>query len=373
MPLQDLTPQLRTRLSRAERLVGLFVTLATLLMIFGLGYYVYNTGKNKGWFLTKAPYFTYLRSGAGLNVGDTVKLMGFPAGEIMKITAEDPGKAYDVYVEFVIRDPYIGYVWDDSVVKVKSAGLLGNRYLEVTKGGASGTTNKLFATYRQKKDGALAEMYLWKEGHYTNYHDGLKYQLLAEEPPELGAQMDQIVQTAKTALPNILDLTNQINRVLHNTANATARLDELLTQAKPLLTNLTVIAEHLREPRGSLGDWLIPTNLNTQLTQTLASANTAILSAHTFVTNTDEHLSLLVSNLNQSLENLAGITSNLHAQVDANTNLVTSVNQAIIHTDDLIQGLKRHWLLRSAFKEKKTNAPPPKSAPPPGAPRSRGR
>jgi hypothetical protein len=28
-----------------------------------------------------------------------------------------------------------------------------------------------------------------------------------------------------------------------------------------------------------------------------------------------------------------------------------------VDTDDFIQGLKRHWLLRSAFKTKATNAP----------------
>ena len=35
MALQDLTPQLRTRMSRVERLVGLFVVFAGLLMVAG--------------------------------------------------------------------------------------------------------------------------------------------------------------------------------------------------------------------------------------------------------------------------------------------------------------------------------------------------
>ena len=51
MPLQDLTPQLRTRLSRVERLVGLFVTVATILLIVGLTYYVLQTAKRKGDFV----------------------------------------------------------------------------------------------------------------------------------------------------------------------------------------------------------------------------------------------------------------------------------------------------------------------------------
>ena len=59
MALQDLTPQLRTRLSRMERAVGWFVVLAIALLVFGFVYYVYHTAESKGWFLTKAPYYTF--------------------------------------------------------------------------------------------------------------------------------------------------------------------------------------------------------------------------------------------------------------------------------------------------------------------------
>ena len=45
MALQDLTPQLRTRLNRMERAVGWFVLLATALLIFGFAYYLENKDK----------------------------------------------------------------------------------------------------------------------------------------------------------------------------------------------------------------------------------------------------------------------------------------------------------------------------------------
>lgn len=369
MPLQDLTPQLRTRLSRLEWLVGLFITLATVLMLTGFGFYLHQMAQRKGWMLVKAPYFTYLRSAAGLKVGDTVKLMGFDVGEITQITAEEPTSGYDVYVEFVIRFPFYGYLWNDSMVRVKSAGLLGSRYLEVTKGGTSGTTNKLYASYRyDPKTGRLQEVYTGRNGLYTNYVRGTKYYLPADEPAELSSQLDQMAQTAKAALPNLLALTNRLEQVLTQATAAATRAEELLAAAQPLVTNLTVISAHLRDPHGSLGQWAIPTNIAAQLTQTLASAHATLEAARTAVTHTDQRLEVVVSNLVESLQNLAGITSNLHAQVEANTNLVTSVNRAIIDADDLIQGLKRHWLLRSAFRSRATNEPtakPPRIARPP--------
>src|SRR5436190_6093313 len=149
MAVQDLTPQLRTRLSRLEKVVGWFVTAATMLLFAGLAYYIYNTAERKGWLLTKAPYYTYLDSGAGIKVGDKVRLMGFDAGEITRIVPEAPGSKENVYVEFEVFAPNYGYVWDDSIVKVRSAGFLGARFLEVTKGGTI-RTNRLNATYKEE-------------------------------------------------------------------------------------------------------------------------------------------------------------------------------------------------------------------------------
>ena len=54
MALQDLTPQLRTRLNRMERAVGWFVLVAAVLLLAGFGYYLRNTAQRKGWFKTRA-------------------------------------------------------------------------------------------------------------------------------------------------------------------------------------------------------------------------------------------------------------------------------------------------------------------------------
>ena len=68
-----------------ERAVGIFVGLATLLLLSGFFYYLYHTATRKGWFLTKVTYFTYVDRADGLKVGDPVKLMGLPVGEIAKL------------------------------------------------------------------------------------------------------------------------------------------------------------------------------------------------------------------------------------------------------------------------------------------------
>src|SRR5207247_10351494 len=129
MALQDLTPQLRTRLSRMERAVGIFVGLATLLLLSGFFYYLYHTATRKGWFLTKVTYFTYVDRADGLKVGDPVKLMGLLAGQITKILPEDPNSQYNIYVEFKINEPHSGYIcFADSEHTVKATAFRANRY-----------------------------------------------------------------------------------------------------------------------------------------------------------------------------------------------------------------------------------------------------
>src|SRR5712675_1771991 len=100
MALQDLTPQLRTRLSRMERAVGWFVILATVLLLCGFGYYIYAMAERKGWFLKKITYQTCVSSAAGLKIGDPVKLMGFDVGDLTAIIPNDPQEYYNITIQF---------------------------------------------------------------------------------------------------------------------------------------------------------------------------------------------------------------------------------------------------------------------------------
>jgi ABC-type transporter Mla subunit MlaD len=396
MALQDLTPQLRTRLSRVERAVGIFVGLATLLLLAGFAYYLHHTAERKGWFKVKAPFFTYVDDATGLNVGAPVKMMGFNVGEITRITAEDPNSIYNVYVEFYVQGEFIGYIWTDSRVKVVSADFLGGRHLEVLKGAWNGWTNAdgsikdlkpVFQHKNEPEDLTLTGIWLDKEGRYDPFTKTNKpYWLIADEAPALTRQAERLIGQAESALPVILSLTNQLYTALNNFMTLSSNLDLTIAGIQPVVSNVTTISTRLTGGPGSLGEMLLPTNLNAELVQTIAtarqtltnldrtlssatqtlagagstfdSANQTLLTARTMVTNTDARLELLVSNLNLSLIELSGITSNLHQQVQVNTNILSEISSAIVTADELMEGLKKHWLLRSAFKDKSTNQPP---------------
>jgi ABC-type transporter Mla subunit MlaD len=403
MALQDLTPQLRTRLSRMERAVGWFVFLATALLLFGFGYYIYHTAERKGWFLIKAPFFTYVQSSSGLNVGDPVVMMGFPVGDITLIHAMPPGDPHNVRVEFEITDPYFRYIWTGgSFLKVNSADFLGKRQLEVTRatnGYAIVVTQpvSIFSLDEAKKMVAespghwqLAQDVLGENSNLVfhaydrveSVFDESNAQLLAQctfesnsiyvydntvnrdrivaswwgrkhryqnftpssedaylhavETPPISDQLQAMVTQVQSALPNILALTNQLAAVLSNSVVATSNLNADLAEARPLLTNFTGISDQLKVPGGVL-TWALGTNGNEQVQGIL--------------TNTDSILANTDTNLTAILIHLSDITSNLNMQVQENTNMLGSISKIVTDTDDFIQGLKHHWLLRSAFKK----------------------
>ena len=394
MALQDLTPQLRTRLSRMERAVGWFVFLATALLLFGFGYYIYHTAERKGWFVIKAKFHTYVQSSIGLNAGDSVVMMGFPVGQITLIHAMPPGDPHNVRVEFEVRDPYFRYIWaQGSVAKVNAADFLGKREIEITRGTngpaicvtqpgfvknvaeleqlvATETnrwqlyqdvfdekSNLVFAAYTMLDAANLRRIAELKSDSIYVYDNTVKrnrivaswhqrthrYEnfksdsddswLRAVESPAVTERLEQVITQVQQALPNILALTNQIATVLDNAADATSNLNVTLVEARPVVTNFSIISAQLREP-GGLGVWALGTNGNEQVQSSL-------------------------TNVDALLAHLADVTSNLNAQVQANSNMLSGISKAVTDSDDFVQGLKRHWLLRSAFKTK-TNAPPAK-------------
>lgn len=373
MALQDLTPQLRTRLSRMERAVGWFVLLATLVLLAGFVYYLRSMADRKGWFVQRVNYVTELANATGLDEGAPVKLLGFDVGEITSIEANGPYAPYGVTVSFWVKKPYYGYLLSDSVVKAANSGLFG-RTLELSKGyegiptvqegadkKAVGLLKREVVGQRIKElvsDGksvsaALAELNVAAKSQpeifYADLRTAKPYWMTPEESPAVTERLERVVDQVEKALPNFLRLTNDLAVIMANTSSATSNFATIASNSIPTSQHLADLSAQLRG-EGALGAWILPPGGPDQLASTLTNVNS-------LTANTDTNLNLLVFELSRSLDSLANITSNLNVQVQANTNIVTSISDAIVHTDDLIQGLKRHWLLRSAFKTPKTNAP----------------
>jgi len=371
--------------------------VATGLLLFGFGYYVYKTAERKGWFIPKYEYQTSLNDATGLHVGDPVKLMGFQAGAITEIIPEAPDAYYGVTIKFIILKPHYGYIWNDSRVSVTSD-LLGNRVLQITKGSVGMPTiledtnrNAVamlnWKVAREARKKILADLtksspdlqrtnqeaFDWhvkneleqmananSNQFYTNLT--ASYWIDPNEAPSLQDRLQKVVDTVEAGLPNILNLTNQLAGTLTSATTLTSNLNTVAINVQPAISNVTTLLSELNRP-GALGDWLLPTNVNQKLDSIAGGADTAV-----------GNLNTNLMTLNLTLLHLADLTSNLNQQVQVNTNILSNISQTVVNADDLVQGLKRHWLLRSAFKNenKKTNAPAEKASSPALSPKQQG-
>jgi hypothetical protein len=337
-------------------------------------------------------------------------MMGFAVGQITRVIPLPPYDPHNVRVEFNVVDPYFRRIWrDGSYVKVNTADFLGKRQLEVTRGTngparvvtqpgvwktipelrplvATQTnrwqlyqevfdtqSNLVFSAYTMLTPSnldRLAELIpgtnalfiydntvnynhivaAWdnRVHRYVNFSpDRDSAWLPAVETPPISDQLQAMVAQVQKALPNILQLTNRIAVMLDNAAGAASNLNVALLQTRPVLTNLAALTAQWRAPGGAAA-WALGENGNGQL-------QTALTNVNALLTHTDTNLAAL-------LIPLANITSNLNAQVQANSNLLAGISQTVRDADDFVQGLKRHWLFRSAFKTENaalsTNRPP---------------
>jgi paraquat-inducible protein B len=373
MGLQDLTPQLRTRLSRVEWYVGLFLGVTALLMVIGFGAFLRRTAEARGWFVVEVPYFTYLPDASGLKPGSPVNLMGFKVGEVTEVTAISLAERlswdhhvtnqFNVFVRFVIRadgkSQFPGYVNSDARVKLSGlpVELLGGAVLEVTQGttngvltfdkapnGHPGVLNSKFAILDPSPD--RTNKYLKYEpvktsgGYYLRLDES---ETMTAQVQRVMSRLDHIAGTVDGALPPMLEeLQGTLETVRRALPGLTNQVSEVLNTARltlPGLTNnLDAVLANTRELTAQLRDaWpMLTNNLDLTLGTTRELASNINLTIPTLASN----VNLTLTNVNVLLMRDTNVTANA-------SQLVSNVNQVIT----------RHWLFRSAFKEKEEKKP----------------
>ncbi len=123
----------RKQISWAKLRVGLFVLVS--LVVFGVG--VFLISGQTGIFTRKYTIRTYFSDAKGLRGGSQVRVAGVPVGvvEVVRISnLTDPAKAVDVIMR--IPTTYQSEIRADSEARLATAGLLGEAFVDISRGGA---------------------------------------------------------------------------------------------------------------------------------------------------------------------------------------------------------------------------------------------
>lgn len=121
--------QVRRHLGWRDVLVGLSIALAMFLLMLGI---IAVGGQSGGFWAPKATYYTDLPEASGLYVGSIVMIDGVEVGSVRRIDFNPEGPGIRVY--YWINARYQDRIRQDSVVSVRSLGLLGDRYLYIQSG-----------------------------------------------------------------------------------------------------------------------------------------------------------------------------------------------------------------------------------------------
>jgi phospholipid/cholesterol/gamma-HCH transport system substrate-binding protein len=124
----------RKRLAWAELRVGILVIFSFTILAVAI---VLISG-GAGFFTEKYDLNTYLASASGLRKGSLVWVAGIESGNVSKVnitTSDDPNRAVEVVMQ--VEKRYSQTIRNDSVATLGSIGLLGDKYIDITRGSPS--------------------------------------------------------------------------------------------------------------------------------------------------------------------------------------------------------------------------------------------
>ena len=272
----------RKQLTWTELRVGLFVLVGLFILAAGI---FYVTGSR---FLgPKYRLHTYLPEVAGLATGAPVRVDGVDVGNVESIRLiprsqmAKPDKNRNIEVVMRVDRRYQGDILTDSTASLVTEGLLGNRYVNVTRGFTGvplkegqevpGTEEKAIKEVVERSADVLANL----EALSSNVQDLLNG--VKQGEGTLGKfltddsaynHLNSLLAKSDTMISNIQAGQGTLGKVVAS--------DEMYNKLNTGLDNVNVVLADVRAQKGTLGKLLYDPALYEQAKQAITSGNVMI-------------------------------------------------------------------------------------------------
>lgn len=310
----------RKQLTWTELRVGLFVLVGLAVLAAGI---FYVTGQ--GILGPKYRLKTYLPEVSGLANGAVVRVDGVEVGNVesIKLLPRTAGKAVDrnKNIEVVMRVDrrFQTYILTDSVASLRTEGLLGNRFVTITRGITGtpipdagvipGAEEKAMAEVVERSAEVLGNL----SALSTDVRDliagvqqgrGTLGKLLTDE--QAYYHLNSVLAKADTMMTNIRDGQGTLGKLVSS--------DEMYTKVDKGLDNVNVLLADMRAGKGTLGKLIYDPTLYDQTKEFMANGNGMLKDARAgkgslgkFVTD-----DTLYNKLRDTSSNLASATAKLN-------------------------------------------------------------
>jgi len=276
----------RKQLTWSELRVGLFVLVGLLILAVGI---FYVTGA--GVFGPKYRIKTYLPEVSGLSTGAPVRLDGVEIGTVdqIRLVPREPGKTpermHNIEVVMRVDRKYQNDVLTDSAASLVTEGLLGNRYVTITRG-YTGVPLKEGQAVPGTEEKAIKEVVERSADVLSNL------KALSDDVEDL----INGVQRGKGTLGKLLtddQVYNRLNNVLskgdqiatnlqagQGTIGKLLMTDDTVVKADKALDQINTILADLRAQKGTMGKLLYDPTLYDQAKEALANGNAVLGDVH---------------------------------------------------------------------------------------------
>jgi phospholipid/cholesterol/gamma-HCH transport system substrate-binding protein len=258
--------------------VGLLVIVS--LTIFAVFIFLIT---GEGFFQRKYELRTYMEDAGGLRTGDPVRLAGIDAGNVLAIRvsgSHDPKRSVEVTMRVLRR--YQDEIRGDSLVSLAAEGLLGQRYLDITRGNPSQAVIAPEGEVKLKETAEISDVVA------TSADVMVKLNRIA-------ARVDNImnqVESGKGSLGKMIydeslfhkanKSVDDIQRLVSDAASGKGSLgkfltnDQLYNDAQAGVTKVNQVLDDVQKGQGSLGKLIYDPGVYDRTNKLLARVDTIV-------------------------------------------------------------------------------------------------
>ncbi len=242
-----------------ETKVGIFVILGIIV----LAYFTVRVGKiavrEEGYQIS-----TYLDSAAGLDKNSPVRIAGVEVGKVVSIALSDSKAKVTVFIRRNVRIP-VG-----SKVYVKSAGLLGEKYVEIVPGPGPGVI-KANGVIEEGGPAVDVDRVLTQLSSIGEDIKSVTHSLSVTLGGPQGEQnIQEIVTRAKETVTNLEKITQTIDKG-EGTLGKLVKDDQIYKEVKETMANLQNITQTIDKGEGTLGKLVKDETLYKDMKDTMAN------------------------------------------------------------------------------------------------------
>ncbi len=247
--------------------VGVFIATGVAILVF----IILIVGTNTKKFSSKFTLYTYVPNVLSLNPGAFITIYGIKAGTVGDFEFEERDGRYGVRISLFVEEKYQHWVTESSVARIRTLGILGDKYIEISLGNAN---------EKVLQDGDFIptevpfdfEAMLPKAEEMLNTLPGIIHSLdeVLAKINAGGGTLGRLVNDSlmgadlARATANLADLTRAMN-------NRKGSFGKFLNEPKAhnqlvsLMANLDSLVTHIRSGQGSAGKFLTDSTLYTSL------------------------------------------------------------------------------------------------------------